>query len=569
MGQVNKRFDVGAFDVAVGAALTRIAEHVATTEPTEPAIEGRRAWRVRDARVPFVSLPEQVKRAVNKDNAPSVVDGLAAQGAQVERSAPAVREAGGDEYDPALGWEIAMVEGVASSTSVDWYGTEMTEPCLQDMKAACGNGVPIVRYHGSFFEGPADWDEVIGCTRQAFVERATVAKPGDPAEQGFTMSVKFAIYNVEPGVELMRRLDGGQVIGLSIGGWFVDVTIIEEREGDEVTYRVLVNKVDLDHIAVTRIPANPDAMGLALVRSRLGAAVRTRGAAIVRDALASAKPVELDVVGEVPAPAPDATPEPAADATPELDVTGIPEPTTDAIPTTSEAPASVSAADPVVDGTPSPSQDAGEPVDAPRSAPSVSPHAAGNEHEERSMDKLDQILAAIQGIDARVSGLETEVRAKPSPAMDKGTTPQPAPVTNTNDAMEARVRAAEAAAEQAKAEALAAKAQAAAAEAQALRAIRTPQRRGIAYGALAAEELGSAGGKSVLDNMIARAKSGEDGRKAETIALASEAYKEVLTTPLNQGYRHIAAAEQALFALCNAGEADGFIKDPSLANGWS
>jgi hypothetical protein len=65
--------------------------------------------------------------------------------------------------------------------------------------------------------------------------------------------------------ELIKRLNRGEPIGQSIGGWFDQVRVMENSEG--VIERVIVDQVTLDHVAITRAPANPDSDGLVHIRN--------------------------------------------------------------------------------------------------------------------------------------------------------------------------------------------------------------------------------------------------------------------------------------------------------------
>ena len=68
---------------------------------------------------------------------------------------------------------------------------------------------------------------------------------------------------------LLRRLERGEPIGQSIGGWFTELQVVQNSDGE--VERVIVQGVELDHLAVTRAPANPDSIGLVSLRSKLQA----------------------------------------------------------------------------------------------------------------------------------------------------------------------------------------------------------------------------------------------------------------------------------------------------------
>lgn len=173
--------------------------------------------------------------------------------------------------EPAEGEDPWMVEGIASSTSEDWYGTEMSLTALADMSDQMDRGVALTPRHNSWYEA-VEWDEVIGISQSGLVEKAAVINPSDPKEQGYTLTVTAKLYEkVEKAQNLRTRLSMNQPIGLSIGGWFLEVNIIA-NEKDEVE-RVIIDKVLLDHFAVTRAPANPDSSGLKLMRSMAASAL--------------------------------------------------------------------------------------------------------------------------------------------------------------------------------------------------------------------------------------------------------------------------------------------------------
>lgn len=170
---------------------------------------------------------------------------------------------------------IGVVEGVASSTSKDWYGTEMALEALEGMAAQfkSDRGVPLLPSHGDFFSIP-EWDSVIGRSIDAEIKRAEVVAPHDAAEPGYILTVRSALLDVPKARELRDRIDARQEMGQSIGGWFTALSVVYNEETDELE-RIIVLNVELDHLAVTRMPANPDSIGLANLRSRVTDAIRS------------------------------------------------------------------------------------------------------------------------------------------------------------------------------------------------------------------------------------------------------------------------------------------------------
>lgn len=171
-------------------------------------------------------------------------------------------EYGKDEGEYKANEDFYMVKGVASSTSVDSYGTEMSYGALMDMAKQMQSGVPILPAHNSFAEGGfAEWDEVIGRTYDAEVMRAKVVDPAEPMEMQYALVLYSKLYkDEEKAIKLAKRLERQEPIGQSIGGWFDSVRAIENNSGQ--VERVIVDRVVLDHVAITRAPANPDSQGI-------------------------------------------------------------------------------------------------------------------------------------------------------------------------------------------------------------------------------------------------------------------------------------------------------------------
>ncbi len=195
------------------------------------------------------------------------------------------------------------LSGVASSTSVDWYGTEMSRPCLDDMAVQFEAGVEVFVGHGSWLSG-LEWNDAIGVTDGAEVSDAEVANAADPKEKGAILAVEMHFQTDADTSErlcgdirtLRARVRKGLPTGLSIGGWFRRIQYIVDAEGE--LSRIIIDKVDLDHLATTRRPANPDSLGLTEMRSVLGEAIRrARPAAIP----ATPAAVEPEPVREEPA----------------------------------------------------------------------------------------------------------------------------------------------------------------------------------------------------------------------------------------------------------------------------
>ena len=154
------------------------------------------------------------------------------------------------------------IQGIASSTSVDTYGTEMSYGCLMSMQEQFQRGVPLLPRHTSRENGGmAEWDEVFGRTYDAELTQTDVLNAVDMRDKQYTLMVRSKLYGEDKlARELVKRLRRGEPIGQSIGGWFDSVEVIENTKGE--IERVIVQSVQLDHLAITRAPANPDSIGL-------------------------------------------------------------------------------------------------------------------------------------------------------------------------------------------------------------------------------------------------------------------------------------------------------------------
>ena len=114
-----------------------------------------------------------------------------------------------------------------------------------------------------------EWSDVIGRTVRAEIIESDVANPRFEGETQHVLNVTTDLFDDGPRAsELVKRLSRGESIGQSIGGWFTELQIITDDE-DGAVIDMIVMAVDLDHLAVTRAPANPDSDGLDVLRSKL------------------------------------------------------------------------------------------------------------------------------------------------------------------------------------------------------------------------------------------------------------------------------------------------------------
>ena len=168
---------------------------------------------------------------------------------------------------------VGFLDGIASSTGVDWHGTEMSVEALESMSVQFKSGVPYVPSHWD-----DEWDQVFGRTIDASIEDGSIARDGATGDEGNGQLLRVTVelyMQDERSKSLMSKLDRGHVIGMSIGGWFTEMSII--TDDDDVIERVIINGVELDHLATTRRPSNPDSWISDLSRS-MGDAVKAANA---------------------------------------------------------------------------------------------------------------------------------------------------------------------------------------------------------------------------------------------------------------------------------------------------
>jgi len=195
-------------------------------------------------------------------------------------------EGEGEESDPF------KVKGTASSTSQDSYGTEMSLEALGGMAEQFTAGVAFAPRHSDLWE-PLEWDDIIGITTSGIVEKAVVVNAVDESEQGYIARIEADLYPNELAAQkLSQRLDDGQPIGLSIGGWFIEMRVICDEETGDVE-RIIIDNVRLDHLAVVRRPANPDSNDLSLMRGLIDGAVKALSIEEVPETPAEPEPVPV------------------------------------------------------------------------------------------------------------------------------------------------------------------------------------------------------------------------------------------------------------------------------------
>ncbi len=416
--------------IEIRKRLAAILGPLGTRSITSEVIDGKTVRSIRlellsgqmRARLPFAFEGRVVPREKQADLGPEIAEMLAQR--EKGEGRLALRAKG----DKAEEDSRVMISGTASSTSQDWYGTEMSLPCLDDMAAQFREGVDYTPKHGSWFV-PLEWDDVMGQTIMASVVRANVAAPAVETDAQFKLEVTSDCDGLLEKVQsLIRRLDRKQKIGMSIGGWFRDIQYFFNDE-DELE-RIVIHRVELDHLAVVRSPANPDCTDLKLIREVAAETIKARS-----------KEPATPVVAVVAAPAGEpgtraASPVVAAPveplATRSTDAPVEPPMVASASPAVTEEPAPVVnrggiTSPPGIDTSPAARNDGDVPAVSGGSAPPPSPAPA--EDSSMNADELRAILdAALKPLATRIEGLEA---ARSAPA-----TPAPVPVVAAPAAVE-------------------------------------------------------------------------------------------------------------------------------------
>lgn len=254
--------------------------------------DGKRTFAVR-CRVPFV-LDALFTRA-SVTSPPPVVEKT--EGSEPETRAAPVQPAARAYAGPAGNLKGPTIHGIASSTGRDQHGTEMSERALRQMEAQFNRGsIVYLPRHPSWSGGGGEWDDVMGYVGRAEVVPAEVPEQ-NPGEQGFALAVEVQLDGKDPASgKLSQRIADGYEIGQSIGGWFTELCYIY-AEGDspdnwDDPERVIIEGIELDHLAATRSPSNT-ASWIEAVR---GAAMdaHTRSLAATRAAPAPTKDPEMD-----------------------------------------------------------------------------------------------------------------------------------------------------------------------------------------------------------------------------------------------------------------------------------
>ncbi|MCC6310863.1 MAG: hypothetical protein IT345_08095 [Trueperaceae bacterium] len=147
-------------------------------------------------------------------------------------------------YEDAKGdW---WLEGIASGPALDAHGERMSPECVSDMADQMRSGqIRLLQGHYN------DWEGVIGWIKE-----------GEVNADGLLV-IRCWLDKADGAVQkLWRQLTGDPArgiepakLGLSVGGWLIDAHS-EIVDGD---YVFTLDKLQLDHVAVTSRPANPEA----------------------------------------------------------------------------------------------------------------------------------------------------------------------------------------------------------------------------------------------------------------------------------------------------------------------
>lgn len=165
------------------------------------------------------------------------------------------------------------ITGIASSTSIDRENDRMSESALHTMKATAEANLTIFTNHE--YKVP---DDLFGSCTEATVKaqkdkEPIVIKSTDGSieittftPQEFEVKIKVVSDEVNPKAgQLYKAIEEGVNLGFSIGG----VVKSAQKVLDAATEKVfnLIESIDLYEISVVGIPANADAMNLAIAKS--------------------------------------------------------------------------------------------------------------------------------------------------------------------------------------------------------------------------------------------------------------------------------------------------------------
>lgn len=171
---------------------------------------------------------------------------------------------------------VRYITGIASSTSIDRDNDRMSESALQTMKSTAEANLTIFTNHE--YKVP---DDLFGSCVEASIKAQKDKEPifiksddGEAEIQTFDpqqLEVKIKVVSdaVNPKAgQLYKAIEEGINLGFSIGGVVKKASTVIDNLSQKAFN--LIESIDLYEISVVSIPANPDAMNLAIAKSLKG-----------------------------------------------------------------------------------------------------------------------------------------------------------------------------------------------------------------------------------------------------------------------------------------------------------
>ena len=148
------------------------------------------------------------------------------------------------------------IEGKASNDLVDWYGSKMSPDLLRKWVEEINGGKKVIIENTHDMEWSADLGVVVKAWSD-FVDNITsfyIKAELDPDHP----LVPFLIKKLNNQDESNKL--GLSIFGMCVGdGWHIEYEVFTNDKGEEVEVGVWVyDDIDLQRIAVTSFPANPD-----------------------------------------------------------------------------------------------------------------------------------------------------------------------------------------------------------------------------------------------------------------------------------------------------------------------
>lgn len=173
-----------------------------------------------------------------------------------------------------------MITGIASSTGIDRDNDRMSESALHTMKSTAEANLTIFTNHE--YKVP---DDLFGSCVEATIKAQKNASPikikSDDAEvdvitydpQELEVKIKVVSDAVNPKAgQLYKAIEEGVNLGFSIGGVVKKASTVIDAITEKAVN--LIESIELYEISIVSIPANPDAMNLAIAKSIHGNKVK-------------------------------------------------------------------------------------------------------------------------------------------------------------------------------------------------------------------------------------------------------------------------------------------------------